>query len=247
MADFTLLGLPLKTVEDVRDDILRVARLGCWTRLRDKNGNPLDLAVGPNTEIYQRATAIATQIVVAAANTAVQADQDMPDTAFGSGLDRWGEVLQLLRNEAIGSVGYIVTTSTTDILIAQGTQLVDESGLYYQVTVGGSFPSGSSVQVNAISTGDGTNLAEGTTLRWINIPAYSADTAEVGTGGLVGGANAESDEPFRARILARIANPPSTGNWSHLAAIIEEATSLVRKAFVYPAAEGPSTAHWAAA
>ncbi len=239
MADTSLFGLQLKSVEDVRDDILRVFRVGCSVRLG------IDVSVSPDTEIYQRASAIASQIVVAMSNTAIQADQDMPDTATGAGLDRWGDVLQLTRNKAVGSEGQVIVSSTTTIVVATGTQLVDSAGLFYEVTVGGTFANGDTIAIDAVSTGSGTNLAEGTLLRWISIPAFSAGTAAVGTGGLTGGADVEPDEPFRARILSRLANPPGSGNAAQLAAFAEASTANVQKAFVYPAVEGPATAHFA--
>lgn len=240
MAD--LFTFVVKTSTQFRDDILRsyrakMARLG------------IAVSVAPDTEIYQRAEAIGRQLAVASANTAIKADEMLPDTAsgedVGGSLDRWALAFRLSRRAAVGSVGIATFDASATSAVATGQQLVDGSGQFYEVTVGDSYDDGDSIPVQALSTGRLTNLAAGTALRWVVPPGFASESVVVGSSGLTGGADAENDEALRSRIIYRLGHPPASGNWAHVAAMAEESSPLVQRCFVYPAVEGPGTVHFA--
>lgn len=237
-----LFTFTVKDVPTVRNDILRsyrsrMSRLG------------VAVSVAPDTEIYQRAEAVARQIVVAMANTAIKADEMMPDTAsgedVGGSLDRWAVALRLSRRTAVGSVGVVTFDASATSAVATGQQLVDGAGQFYEVTVGDSYDDGDSVPVQALSTGRLTNLAAGSVLRWVVPPGFASESVVVGSSGLTGGADAENDEALRSRVIYRLGHPPASGNWAHVAAMAEESSPLVQRCFVYPAVEGPGTLHFA--
>ena len=240
MAD--LYTFTIKTVAELRNGGLRayralMARLG------------LDVSVAPDTEVYQRFEAMARQIAVANANIIIKADEMMPDTAtgeaLGGNLDRWAAALSLSRNAAVGAVGTIVFDASAASLVGAGAQLVDGAGLVFEVTTGGTYNDGDSIPINGVSTGKQTNLAAGTTLRWVAPPGFSNESATVGAAGLSGGADEENDDALRARILYRLGHPPASGNWSDVALDAESSSPLVQRAFVYPALQGPGTVHFA--
>ena len=231
-------SLIVKTLEQIRDDYLKTYRAEL---IRRDIPNP-DVSFG--TEIYIKATALAQQVAIAMQNTVLEGDALMPDTAQNGDLERFSKLYGLELKPASGSVGQITlaTTIANDIaiLIAEGTQLQDAAGQTYQVVTTGSYKDGDSVDVQAIDIGVSTNLAEGDVLRWVSLPAFAEATA-VAAIPFTGGADAETIESLRVRILQKLSTPPGGGNWSQIAESAESATPSVQKAFVYPACNGPAT------
>ncbi len=170
----------------------------------------------------------------------------MPDTAVGSDLDRLAAQYGLSRRINGPSTGHVVLSTSANTYIPAGQQLVDRSGLRYEVTTGGIYTNtdpGNLVPILAIDAGYATNHEANDVLRWTSTPAYAAPTAYVATAGLAGGVDAEDDEALRARFLSRLQNPPNNSNWSQIAVFSEESSTTVQKAFLYPAVNGPSTCH----
>lgn len=228
------------TVRDsatIRDAILRVIRSGLIAR-GVTNPN-----VTPGSDWYVLASAVGSQLAVTEANASVKADQLMPDTATGDDLARICQPHGLTKQAAAGSVGAVIISTSASTTVVTGSQLVDGSGLAYQVTVGGTYSDQSSIPVAAVATGTQTNHAAGDTLRWVSAPAFAASTVTVGPGGFVNGIDEEDDEALRARLFAFLQNPPASGNAQDTAEIAEASTASVQKAFVYPAIQGPSTVH----
>lgn len=225
----------VKDAITVRDDILRTIRNGLIGRgVASPN-------VGPNTDFYVSATAIGNELSVIGANAIIKCDELMPDTAVDEALDRWGAIFGLSLQGAAGSYGFIVNSSSATAPIAEGAQLQDAAGLRYEVTTGGNYDDGDLVPIRAVDVGADTNHDEGDTLQWASAPPYCADRVLVGTGGLVNGVEAETQEGLRARILAKLQSAPASGNCSHVAEITETADVRVQKAFVYPAVQGPAS------
>jgi uncharacterized phage protein gp47/JayE len=233
--------LTVKSAAEIRDDILRTISNGLKRRGVD---NP---AVGVGSDYYLRATAVANEIAVCEANTVVQGERLMPDTTEDEDLDRWLAAVGLAKRPAGPSEGRIVFETTAATLVAAGSELVDPLGNKFEVTVGGTYDNDDKIPIESVEVGTGTNLDAGTVLRWVSTPAYAASTAELDAGGTTGGVDAEDNDTARARLLARLANPPRGGNWQHVAEVAEAADVEIQKAFVYPAANGPATCHVALA
>lgn len=224
----------LPTAEQHRDNILRVLRAGLIQRgVADPN-------VTPGSDEYIRAQAFGDQLEIAMANAQVKADAMMPDTSVSDDLARILAVYGMAFRGAAGATGNITLSSTANTAVIVGTQLIDGAGLRFAVTIGGTYANGDTIPVAGVDTGKATNHAAGDTLRWIAAPAFAAPTALVATGGLTGGVDTEDDETARARLYARLRTPPGAGNWEHLAELAESASTLVQKAFLYPAVNGPS-------
>lgn len=234
--DFTV-----KTKEQVRDDYLRTVSFGL------KKIGFTDVQLGEGTYDYIRGESLGLFYEDLAANIQYSANAVMPDSALGDDLKRQAGLEGLILREAGPSEGFLVleTSVTTPILISQGQQLLDSKGLRYQVAVGGSFSDTELVLIRAVDTGENTNLEEGTVLRWVSPSAFVKSTAEVATGGLTGGVNAEDIEDLRARYFEILKNSPKNSNWAALNASAEKATTFVQKAFSYPGIYGPCTVHLA--
>lgn len=224
----------VKTAEQIRDDYLRTLRAGL-IRIGIEDPN-----VTPGSDDYVKAQAFGDQLEVAMANAVVKSDASMPDTsATKEDLQKLLQVYGMDFRAAGGSFGNVILSSTASTTIAAETQLIDASGLRFEVTTSGTYANGATIAVQAVDTGVATNHAEDDALKWVSTPAFAAPTALVATGGLTGGVDEEDVETARERLLARLRTPPGSGNWEHVAEMCEDSTSKVQKAFVYPAVNGP--------
>jgi len=230
-----LLNFIVKDALTIRDDVLRTIKNGL---IRRGVATP---NVSPGSDWFVLATALGNELAVVGANAIVKADEQMPDSATGDGLSRIADILGLSKQAAAGSVGFVEIVASATSPIPTGQELLDANGLRYRVTIGGNYANGDAVPIEAVDTGAATNKAEGDVLRWKVSPPFCDEKVTVGAGGLVNGIDAEDDEALRARVLAVFQNPPGSGNWEHCAELAEEADARVQKAFVYPAALGPST------
>jgi uncharacterized phage protein gp47/JayE len=228
-----------KSASEIRDDILRVIRNGLIAR---GVANP---NVTKNSDEYVRAQSVANELEVLHANALIAADQLMDDTATGENLDRLAAIVGLSRRAASGSTGFVVVAKATAAsTVVSGTQLIDASGLRYQVTAGGTYNNGDYIPIASIDTGPETNLPAGSILQWAGgAPGFLAPTIEVAAGGLVNGSAADTDEELRARLIARKQTPPASGNWQDMVEWAETSHPAVQKAFAYPAIQGPATVH----
>ncbi len=223
----------------IRDSICRVIRNGLIERgITNPN-------VTPGSDWYVLANAVALQCVVVEANCAIKAEAQMPDTAVGDELARWGAILGLSKQAAAGSTGGVILESSAATTIAALTQLYDDAGLRYEVTIGGVYNDGDTVPIQAVSTGTATNHAADDVLRWVTTPAFADEQVLVAPGGLVNAADEENDEALRARILAYLQNPPRSGDWEHACELAEASTARVQKCFAYPAIQGAGSYHLA--
>ena len=239
-----------KNAVQIRTDILRTISNGL------KSIGILTPNVGQNSDYYITATALANELAVVHANTAISADNDKPTTATGAYLDAWGNLVGEQRTGASSAFGYVTCQcSVTSTTIPAGYQLVDpanQSNLY-QVTLGGSYGSTTPIPVIAVNGGASTNQDHGYALQWVTTPAFMNSVALVGASlsgedGLSGGADSEvgNDPPYRARILPAFSNPQTPGNSNQVISWCSAASPLVQSASTYPALLGPSTVFFTA-
>ncbi len=221
----------------IRDGILRGVRNGLVAQgVASPN-------VTPGSDFYVWAQAIANELVVAEANAVIRADDLMPDSAEGDALYRIAAIYGLELQPAGGSSGPGALTSSASTSIPTGAELLDSAGLRYRLVTGGTFADGDPLSIEAVDTGSATNHVAGDVLRWQSAPAYADEKVIIGTGGLVNGHDAETDEGLRERLFSHFRTPPRSGNWEHVAELAEESSPAVQKAFVYPAVQGPATVH----
>ena len=229
------LNFTVKDATTIRDDFLRTIKNGL-IRLGVSEPN-----VSPGSEWYVLGTALGNELAVVGANAVIKADAQMPDSATGEDLERLAAIFDLEKQPAAGSVGLIQITTSATSPVVTGSELIDANGLRYAVSIGGNYDNGDYIQIAAVDTGAATNKLEGDVLKWQVSPPYADERVTVGPGGLTNGIDDEDDEALRARVLARLQNPPGAGNWEHVAELGEKADARVQKTFVYPAVEGPAS------
>lgn len=226
-----------KSTATIRDDYLRTIRNGLIRR------GIVDPQVGPGSDYYVRATAIANELTPLYVNTQIKADSQMPDTATGDDLVRQMAIVGLAPRGASPSTGSITLDASATTTIPAGAQLIDAQSQRFEVLTPGVYDPGDliTIQATADSAGAASNHDAGDTLTWVAAPPYCNAKQIVATGGLDGGADAETEETSRARLLDRLQNPPGSGNWSQVNLEAEKSTPIVQKGFCYPAANGPGT------
>lgn len=225
-----------KTPNEVREDFLRTIKAGLI-----QIGVP-DPNVSQNSDYYVLGTAVADVVSQLFANIEIYADEQMPDTATKTDLDRLLSIYGLQRRPAGVAYGKITLVSDQPTFVVTGNELVSALGNVYQVVIGGTYSNGSIIDVVSKDNGDKVNLAAGSILTWVAQPAGAQSTVVV-TNAITGGVDVEDDETARARLLGRFANPPGAGNWQQVCEIAEQSDSVVQKAFVHAAANGPGTLH----
>lgn len=230
----------VKDPTTTRDDILRTIKSGLTLR------GVVNPDVSPGTDEYIRAQALANELAVVGANTTVKADAQMPDSCTGADMDRQLAIFVGSRRDASIGVGQVICTTSQSGNVPVNTQLVDQYGLVYQVTVGGTYTNtspGNIIPIQSVSTGKQVNHSAGDVLRWVTAPAYFNSTVTVNVGGITGGVDIEDDETARGRLVSRLQVAPGGGNWTQIKMLAEASSTSVQAAYVYPAVNGPSTVH----
>jgi uncharacterized phage protein gp47/JayE len=148
------------------------------------------------------------------------ADQLMPDLAEKEWLDRHGRIWlvnadgSLGRKNATQSSGTVGYSGTPGVVIPEGSGLVAPNGATYETLEFLTLPSTelqpAEVAVKALNPGESGNQAPGTPLAQTT-PQSGVD-GDVLVVDLRGGTEVETDEQLRARVLARIRQPPCGGD-----------------------------------
>ena len=232
------------TRQTVAESTLRFLRRGLIGR--GVSAASADAATARGTDRWLLAQSFGQGLEVVLGSVLALEDATMPDTATGDDLDRICAVHGLDRSAGAGAQGDVVVSGTGTVTYAAGQECVsDRTGLRYRVVAATSATDGDSVAVVGIDVGTGTNLDAGETLTWTSPPFGSAATCEVGAGGLTDGADADTDDRLRQRLLKLLREPQNGGSWAHYRQWAEEASAAVEAAYVYPAAQGPATVHLA--
>lgn len=143
------------------------------------------------------------------------AQQAYPLTATGEYLERHAASYGIARNVAVQSTGMIQLiggTHTTEI--PAGTQFQDAAGLIYETTEVAYIASDGSatIPVQADTSGPDRNQSGGTELAMLAVIAGAPASGTISPDGIYGGAEIESDDGLRARLLQRLRFPPNAGS-----------------------------------
>jgi uncharacterized phage protein gp47/JayE len=157
------------------------------------------------------------------------ADQLLPDTAETEHLDRWAAIWNVARVAAAPGVGSVTFTGVDGTAIAAGTVLARADGVEYSTDAIATIASGvATAAITASVPGSTGTATAGTQLRLASpVPGIDA-AAVVSTGGLVQGAEAESDASLRDRLLDRIGQPPQGGSSADYVAWAREVPGVTR-------------------
>lgn len=169
------------------------------------------------------------------------ARQILPDTADAEHLERHASIWGVTRKVATLATGAATATGVNGSVVPSGTVLQRVGGLEYvtltDVTIAGGV---ATLSLAATTPGIASVATGGGKLFFISPVAGVASVAIIGGAGLTAGADAESDDLLRERLLARIRQAPEGGaahdyrNWTLQVA-------EVTRVWVYPAWTGAGT------
>lgn len=140
------------------------------------------------------------------------AAQLLPDTADTDYLERHASIWGVPRKQAAQAVGNLVFTGTTGAVIPAGTVLTRSDGAEVSTDAEATLVAGTAtVAVTVTLAGTDGNTVAASTLNLVNPIEGVNPTAAVDASGLTGGTDIETDTALRARVIARIRNPPHGG------------------------------------
>ena len=137
--------------------------------------------------------------------------QVLPDTTVYN-LERWAEIFGLSRVPASYASGQFSLTGTDGASLPSGAVIRRGDGVEYVVTTGATIAAGvATVEARAVLAGSDGNAPDLYPVRLGS--ANVGIAAEVlASGEISGGADAESDDALRARLLSRMRQPPQGGS-----------------------------------
>jgi hypothetical protein len=208
--------------------------------LKYKGYSP-NLEKGSHNDI--EAETLANIIFSVGANTEAVVDELFWDTATGVDLDKKAEMFGISRRPAGKSSGYVIFQTSITTKVMTGAILSDAFGNKLAVVNGGTYKDGDKILVNSVLTGEGANIAPGTTITWSTPPVYASKNCIVDDLGITNGVDEETDQSLRDRIIYLLANPAASGNPPYIIKLATNSVAEVESAYVYPAPEGKSTCH----
>ncbi|MTW19352.1 Baseplate J family protein [Rhodoplanes serenus] len=139
--------------------------------------------------------------------------QYLPDTAADELIERHGDIWGVYRRPATRAVGAIEIQGTPGVAIAAGAELQSVLGRSWTTTAGGIIPAEGTLVLDVVAAEPGPdgNLAGGTALSLV-VGIAGLTAIVTGQEGLAGGADRESLDDLRGRILDLIRAPAYGGN-----------------------------------
>lgn len=138
--------------------------------------------------------------------------QLMPDTAELEHMDRWAAIWGVARKPATAATGNVTLAGTNGVVVPTGTVLQRSDGAQFAINADVTIAGGvGTAAVTAVVPGAAGNTVASSAVTIISPIAGVNSAATVASGGLAGGADTESDDALRARLLDRIQEPPHGG------------------------------------
>lgn len=161
------------------------------------------------------------------------------DTADTDMLERWASIWSISRKPATAATGTVTFTGSNGATVLAGAVLVAFDGQLYATAADVTIASGTAVAtVTAVTAGVKGNRLTGQTFT-LQSPVAGVNGNAV-AGAMTGGADIETDDSLRSRLLARISNPPQGGSKKDYE-LWALAVPGVTRAFVYPLELGAGT------
>lgn len=227
-----------RSVPDIRDQIL-----ADWTTAYAQLGKSLLTIEG--SPAYLWAAALAQQFQQLEAMGQQTADNILPDRASAEALQRFGLVYGVTRRPAVAAIITVKVTATPDntYAIPAGSLMVYVDGQVYAVSNTSVVITGGTGTVTATATLAGASGTRevGDVLTWSVAPAGLNPTGTVATI-TTDGADEESIEDYRQRIIERLQERPASGNRADWRDWVESFEGLaITDAYVYPLLMPPAS------
>jgi len=162
-------------------------------------------------------------------------------TASKDKLDTHGSEWGVTRIPAGAAVGNVTATGSNGSVIPLGTRLKSGLDILYETTALATISGASAiVPVQAITFGLNTAQAAGTALTFLSPVAGVGTETLVDSSGLIGGADKESDDDYRKRILFEKRNPLQCGSPNDYVIWAKRVPDVTR-VFVKPREDGLGT------
>jgi uncharacterized phage protein gp47/JayE len=166
-------------------------------------------------------------------------NQLLYDTAEAEYLERWCSIWGIARKAAAAATGSVSFVVQAGAVIPSGTLLQALDGVQYQTTADATVVAlTATAPVVAVLPAATSNRTAGQSLSLVSPVVGVQSTATAGD--LVGGADVETDDALRDRLLARIQQPPQGGTAADYVTWALEVSGVTR-AWVYPAELGLGT------
>jgi len=165
-----------------------------------------------------------------------------PFTAQGDDLAGWASLWGLTRLQPSAAAGTATFSGGVGSVIPAATQLQSSVGIVYATLQDATIAVGGTISTALQTTIPGalTNQASGATLSFISAVAGVNAAVTVDAGGLVGGTDLETDDHLRARLIARLSNPPQGGSQADYVAWALSVPGITR-AWCFPLYSGIGT------
>lgn len=162
------------------------------------------------------------------------AKEAIPDTAVDN-LSRWAAIWGVTQKPAEFASGpYTFAGVVNGSVVPAGATLKRSDGVEYVTLADATIAAGvATVTIQSLDAGALGNADAGTSLSLVYPVAGVNGDGTVAAGGLVNGSDIESDDSLRARLLARIQQPPHGGNAADYKQWALEVPGVTR-AWVYP-------------
>lgn len=169
------------------------------------------------------------------------ARQVIYDTAEAEILERWADIWGVTRLAAAPAEGDVNFTGVNGSVIPAGTLLARADGAEFETDAEATIALGvATAAVAAVAAGAAGNTLAGSALGLVAPVAGVTSQATVAAGGLVGGADTETDQSLRARFLTRLRQPPHGGADFDYVEWAKQVAGVTR-AWVYPGELGLGT------
>ncbi|WP_218580146.1 baseplate J/gp47 family protein [Pseudomonas sp. 8Z] len=164
------------------------------------------------------------------------------DRAEAEGVERWATLLGYWYLDANAAAGPLTVTGSVGAVLSAGTRLQYSDGTEYATTVDLTLTGTTgTVPVEAQVFGAAGNLPVGAKLTLLSPVVGISSTLTVAGSGLTGGADQESLDALRARVLSRLRQPPMGGSAADYETWALEGHAAVTRAWVSPLEQGANT------
>lgn len=140
------------------------------------------------------------------------AHEAVPFTATDEFLEAWAALVGIYRKDSTPSTGFAQFTGTAALVLPAGTALTRQDAVPYTTTADGTLDATGLVTVPIVAAvnGTGTNADVGIPVG-IDTPIAGINGGGITSSPLTGGADQETPDELRTRMLFRYAQPPQGG------------------------------------